>query len=423
MKFDPYLVLISVSFLIILSYLFDLASKKFKVPSVLFLLGTGILLKNALEPWGFHTGEDFFNALQFLGIVGLMMIVLEAAVELDLNKKKLKTIRSSFLLAFLVLVISSVAIGSAIMFILDEPFFNSLIYAIPVSVVSSAVLIPSLHTVSEEKKEFLIYESTFSDILGIMFFNFIVITNAKILTLDGIFMIAMTLISSLVLSYIMVYIFGKIHSKIKIFLIIAILALLYALGKQLHLSSLLMIFVFGIVLNNAKTVFVGPLAKLLPKEGMKPIVKDFHIITAETAFVVRTFFFVAFGMIIDLPQLFQQEVLIVGSTIVIILYVIRYLNFKIFTHTDVFPEIFLAPRGLITILLFFQIPETREIAEIGVGVLFFVILSTGIIMMIALMASNSKNLETMTILEFGLEPTPEDSEHDNLGKFSEYDDL
>lgn len=423
MKFDPYLVLISVSSLIILSYLFDLASKKFKIPSVLFLVGTGIIIKNIFNSYDVEIGEQFFSSLELLGIVGLMMIVLEAAVELDLNKKKYKTIRSSLLLAFLVLVISSMAIGSAIMFILNEPFFNSLIYAIPVSVVSSAVLIPSLHTLTDEKKEFLIYESTFSDIIGIMFFNFVVISNAEIFTLDGFLMILLTLISSLVLSFIMVYLFGRIHSKIKIFMIIAILAFLFAIGKKLHLSSLLMIFIFGIVLNNAKTVFIGPLEKLLPKEGMKPIVKDFHIITAESAFVVRTFFFVAFGMIIDLNQLFQTEVLIVGSIIVVILYLIRYLNFKIFTHTDVFPEIFLAPRGLITILLFFQIPEDRVITEFGVGVLFFVILATGIIMMIALMTFNSKKLEKLTIIEFGLNPTPEDREHDAIGKFSEYDDL
>jgi Kef-type K+ transport system membrane component KefB len=423
LKFDPYLVLIAVSFLIILSYLFDLASKKFKIPSVLFLLGTGIIINSVLKSYYIEIGERFYSSLELLGILGLMMIVLEAAVELDLNKNKHKIIRKSLLLAFLVLVISSVAIGSAIMFILKEPFFNSLIYAIPVSVVSSAVLIPSLHTLSEEKKEFLIYESTFSDIIGIMFFNFVVISNAEIFTTSGFVMIIMTLISSLVLSFIMVYIFGRIHSKIKIFLTISILALLFAVGKKLHLSSLLMIFIFGIILNNAKRFFIGPLENLLPKDGMKPIVKDFHIITAESAFVIRTFFFVAFGMIIELDQLFKTEVIIVGSVIVFILYLIRYLNFKIFTHTDVFPEIFLAPRGLITILLFFQIPEDRVITEFGVGVLFFVILATGIIMMVALMTNTNKDLESLTILEFGLNPTPEDNEHDTIGKFSEYDDL
>ncbi|MDC1068620.1 cation:proton antiporter [Candidatus Kapabacteria bacterium] len=390
---------------------------------MLFLLGTGIIIKQIFNSYDYQLGDMFSSSLELLGIVGLMMIVLEAAVELDLNKKKYKIIRKSLLLAFLVLVISSVAIGSAIMYFLKEPFFNSLIYAIPVSVVSSAVLIPSLHTLSEEKKEFLVYESTFSDIIGIMFFNFVVISNAEIFTASGFMMILLTLVSSLVLSYIMVYVFSRINSKIKIFLIISILALLFALGKQLHLSSLLMIFIFGIVLNNAKRVFIGPLARLLPKEGMKPIIKDFHIITAETAFVVRTFFFVAFGMIIDLNQLFQTEVLIVGSSIVLILYIIRYLNFKIFTHTDVFPEIFLAPRGLITILLFFQIPEDKVIAEFGVGVLFFVILATGIIMMIALMTNKSENLENFTVLEFGFNPTSESSENDASGKFSEYDDL
>ena len=45
---------------------------------------------------------------------------------------------------------------------------NSVIYSIPLSIISSAVAIPSAASLLKHQKEFVIYESTFSDILGVI---------------------------------------------------------------------------------------------------------------------------------------------------------------------------------------------------------------------------------------------------------------
>jgi len=201
------------------------------------------------------------------------------------------------------------------------------------------------------------------------------------------------------------------------------LAILYAVCKKLHLSSLLLIFIFGLFLNNTKLFFFNKLQGYIDHGAVKKLVKDFHLITAETAFVVRTLFFVAFGMMIDLNQLLDPKVIIVGSVIIVILYSVRYLNFKMFLKTDVFPEIFLAPRGLITILLFFQIPAVYEIRGLGMGVLFFVILATGLIMMMGLMFSKDSIIDEFTVIDFGLGPSSDNANIDKISKFSEYDDL
>ncbi len=421
--FNPYLALFLVSVLVILSYLFDIASKKWKIPSVLFLLGTGVAIKQISLYYNIDIGESFFSYLHLLGIIGLIMIVLEAAVDLNIKKDKIPMIRKSALLALFILLVSSVSIGGAIMYILDETFYNCLIYAIPLSVVSSAVLIPSVHTLTKDKKEFLIYESTFSDIIGIMFFNYIVLQEAEIFTFGSLLTILSTIALSIILSFVLVYLFSLIKTDIKIFLMLAILLFLYAVGKEMHQSPLLMVFVFGLVLNNARLVFFGKMGKRINFLAVESIKKDFSMITAETAFVVRTFFFVAFGMLLDFNTLLDPLVLIVGTIIVILLYIVRYLNFKTFLHTNVFPEIFLAPRGLITILLFFQIPKAYEIAEFGVGILFFVILATGLIMMIALLMTPEAKVEELTVIDFGLGPSSDHANVDVIGRYSEYDDL
>ena len=420
--FDSYIVIIAASLIIVLSYFFDVASKKFKIPSVLFLISTGLILKYAGEFYGFTFQEEFFSVLELLGIVGLIMIVLEAAVDLKISKKKTPLIRQSFAVALFVLIATSFSIAGVIFYILDnEPFFYCLVYAIPLSVVSSAVLIPSVHTLTKSKKEFLIYESTFSDIIGILFFNFVVIQEGSILSLSGITMIVATVAFSIIVSYVLVFVFSKIKTHIKLFLMIAILALLYALGKQLHLSSLLMIFIFGIVMNNAKIFYRAKLANHINFDNVKSIGNEFRIVTAETAFVIRTFFFITFGMSIDLGLLVDPRVLVIGFIILVILYLVRYVNFKVFLKTDVFPEIFLAPRGLITILLFFSIPTAYKIVGLSEGILFFVILGTSLIMMLAIMASKDSEMESTTFFDVGLgQASDYEIEYET---YSEFDDL
>ena len=54
-----------------------------------------------------------------------------------------------------------------------------MIYAIPLSIMSSAIIIPSVGGLMGQKKEFMVYESTFSDILGIMFFYFMIESAEK----------------------------------------------------------------------------------------------------------------------------------------------------------------------------------------------------------------------------------------------------
>ena len=74
----------------------------------------------------------------------------------------------------------------------------------------------------------------------------------------------------------------------------------------------------------------------------------------------------------------------VGGLIVISLFVTRVLYLKFFVKTNVFPETFFIPRGLITIVLFYKIPEHFKLETFNESILFFVILTTGVIMMLGM---------------------------------------
>lgn len=390
-----YSFVIVASVIVILSYVFNIIAKKTNIPSVLLLIITGFLLQQGLKVVG--AGDiDLFPVLEILGIVGLIMIVLEAALDLELKKEKAPIILRSLLIAFVGLILSAGIIGFIIQYFLDVEVGIALLYALPLSILSSAIVIPSIEGLSEYKKEFMIYESTFSDILGIMFFYFLVSGLEAEHTSDLIWSISWNIIAtiaiSLVVSYLLVYIFQNIRTKIKLFLLIAVLILLYAIGKQLHLSSLLIILVFGLILNNQQVFFRGILDRWLKPVAVKRILIDFRLVTIESAFIVRTFFFVIFGATITIESLFNIEVFIISTLILVGIYISRFGLFKVVEKKDLDPQIYIAPRGLITILLFFNIPPNLQIPEFDSGILLYVILSSSVIMTWSLIKNSKKDL-------------------------------
>jgi hypothetical protein len=67
-----------------------------------------------------------------------------------------------------------------------------------------------------------------------------------------------------------------------------------------------------------------------------------------------------------------------------ILYGIRYAYFRFIIRRDIMPEVWMAPRGLITILLYYSIPEELVVPGFNPGILLLVILVSSVLMAISL---------------------------------------
>lgn len=356
---------------------------------MLIVLGIGIkLVMNMTELRDKDLGID--SLLEILGNVGLVMIVLEAALDLKLERKKAGLLLRSLSVASVTLAGSIIVIGALFYYIFPgADYYTCLIYAVPLSIMSSAIIIPSVGGLHGEKKEFMVYDSTFSDILGIMVFYFMLGEEGTVggTSFGGIVSnLGVTILMSVIVAYGLVYIFQHLKMQVKLFLIIAVLMLMFALGKFFHLSSLLTILAFGVVLNNTDIFFAGRLSKYFDRQAVKPILHDFHNLTLESAFLVRTFFFVLFGISITLSSLYDWRVAVNGVVIVLILYGIRYVALRFISPKNVFPELYIAPRGLITVLLFFVIlkDERINIPGFDAGLLLYPIIITSIIMTIGL---------------------------------------
>ena len=423
---STYVIIIAAALIIILSFIFNIISNKTNIPSVLMLIVLGVIIQ--LTIWAPNTeakDSQLMMGLEILGNVGLIFIVLEAALDLKLRREKIGMIFKSFIVAFFALILSSFAIASLFMLLWFEPqsannvnWITALMYAVPLSIMSSAIIIPSVSRLMKEKKEFMIYESTFSDILGIMFFYFLKdnrhVESASEIFKEVSFNIGATVLIAVFISYLLVILFQKLKMQAKYFLMFSVLVLLYAIGKMFHISSLVIILFFGLILNNSKLFFLGPLKRFTVGEKLKESLHELHVITLETAFVLRTFFFVVFGITISISSLFDWRYGLISLVIVCVLFIVRLILLRTFSGKDVFPQLWIAPRGLITVLLFFSIPNgwvdiqgdflddynakfDCTISFFDQGILLHTIILTSLIMTIALIMNRGDKVKDVLI--------------------------
>ncbi len=394
MALGTYTIIILLSTVVIVSYLFSLFSKKTNIPSVLLLIATGIAIKQFSAHLWYN--EPAVNKLvKILGAVGIIMIILEAALDLKITRQKVKLIRDSFSSALFIFLFSELGIGVLVMQWVDVPFENSFLYAVPMSIISSAIVIPSTSHLPEDKKDFIIYESSFSDIIGILVFNYMIMKNILSLKSAMIFggNVLLAVIISILATVLMIYILTKSRIHVKFFLLFAVLSLIYSLGEMIHLPSLLIVLVFGLVFNNTSLFTFGPMKRWLDQENIESTLLFMRSITAETSFLIRTFFFILFGYSINLQVLILPDVWQLGSLIIVILLFARFLYLRLILKTNLFPELFLMPRGLVTILLFYSIPMEKSLGSLNSGILFFVVAVSSLLMMIGLLLFKENKAE------------------------------
>ena len=398
-------ILIVLPLLVVFSYLFDAIARKTKFPSVILLMFTGIIIRAITNLYGFTDFAFLDKLIPVLGTVGLILIVLEGALELDIKREKLPVILKGFFAAALILILNIIAVSWAFENILNLEHKTAIIFAIPLAIISSAVAIPSAAGLLNREKEFVVYESTFSDILGIMIFNYAIRqfeSNQTLISAESIVALGLQIIGvivvSLIITYLLFQLLQKIEHHVKFFLILALLVLVYAFGKFFHLPALVTIFIFGLFLSNVKALLPGFMQRYLDLNQTEKGLHEFHILTAESTFLVKTFFFLFFGFSISLVEFSSVTHFIYGVLIFGIMLLIRYLYFIATTFKiKPSPLVYMSPRGLISILLFLQIKEVTFIntaaSIIDEQVLLVVILASMLMMTLGTMKKPNQNPE------------------------------
>lgn len=380
-------IIITFCVLLLIAYVFDLTSSKTKVPSVILLLLLGWSVRQLLV-WLDIQLPNFSPVLPVLGTIGLILIVLEGSLELELNKSKLGLIRKSFFGALIPMLALAFLLAFAFKYFGNFGLKDSLTNAIPFCVISSAIAIPSVRNLSSYNKEFVIYESSLSDILGVLIFNFLAL-NATIdshslghFALQLIIITVVSFIATIGLSFLL----NKIEHHIKFVPIILLVILIYAVSKIYHLPGLIFILLFGLSIGNLDELKRFQWIEKFKPDELNKEVKKFKDLIIEGAFLIRALFFLLFGYLIETSEILNADTFLWAIGIVFFIFLFRTIQLKL-SKLPQQPLLFVAPRGLITILLFLSIEPTNTISLVNKSLIIQVIILTALIMMIGLMTN------------------------------------
>jgi len=383
-------IIITICLLLLFAYLFDISSSKTKIPSVILLILLG---------WGVKQTAILFEIsipnltpmLPILGTIGLILIVLEGSLELELNKSKLSIIGKSSLMAIFQMLLISFGLAYSFYLFGGSTFKSGLINAIPLAIISSAIAIPSAKNLMAHNKEFITYESSLSDIFGVIFFNYITLNDNLNTETFGVFLLQLLLMVfvSFVSTLGLAFLLSKIKHHIKFTPIILLVILIYSISKIYHLPSLIFILIFGLFIGNLDELKRFQIIAKLKPEILNLEIQKFKEITAEMTFMIRAIFFLLFGYLIETTELLNADTVIWAVILTVGIFLIRTLFLKIFKLPQS-PLLFIAPRGLITILLFLSIPASQYMEIANKSLILQVIILTALVMMFGLMKHKNK---------------------------------
>lgn len=378
--------------LLLISYVFDLTSSTTKIPTVIFLIALG---------WGVQQAAvfsniaipDLSNMLPLVGTIGLILIVLEGTLELELTKNSIPLVKKSFWMSFIPFILTASFISFAFYYWGGYDLKSSIINSIPFCIISSAIAIPSVKNWTKTNKVFIIYESSLSDIIGVIIFNFIALNHDfgietfTYFLFELLIILLISFVSTIVLSFIL----SRLKHHIKYGPILIFIILIYTISKIFHLPALVFIVIFGVFIGNIDKFNNNKLMRFLNTENLSHEVKQFKDIVVEATFLIRSLFFLLFGFLIEFNDVINLKTLNWSIGIVLTIIVVRVIMLFIL-RLKVFPLMFISPRGLITILLFYTIEKQYKIGLVNESLIIQVILLSVVFMMIGVLFTKNKKI-------------------------------
>lgn len=350
------LIILGIGALLFFAHLFNKLFDHTKIPDVLLLLLTGVLIGPIL---GIIKASDFGGVGKVFVILALIVILFESGSNLDMESISNSAI-DSIKLTLINFILTVLFIGSISYFIFKLDIGSSFIFGSILGGTSSAVVIPLLNKIKlrDDSKTALLLESTFSDVLCIIF-TIGAIESIKFGAID-----VGLLFGKIMASFIMASLIGLVFSFVwlsflykvrklenNIFLTQAFVFIIYSITEILGFSGAISALVFGFGVSNMK--FLN-LDKINPSINTKAFLsKKEKAFTNEIVFIIKTFLFVFIGISIQLNNI---KVISISLILTIILYLARIIVVKLSFKKDKLKEDMLiasimTPKGLAAAVL------------------------------------------------------------------------
>ena len=356
--------------LITLAFVANQLFKRTRVPDVIVLMVTGLIMGPLL---GLVSGREFQSIAHALGTLAVILILFEGGLELELQAM-LRHFPGSLLLSFLAYVFSLIVIAVVLRWSMNIPMTPALIAGAVLGCTSSSITLPVLQQIeaSTPARVTMILDASLSD-------TFAILTVGILLDLDPthgliatrfvgqlLFVAFISFLLAIVVALGWTYLLPKVSDR-RFWnpLTLAVVLLLYATAEHIGVSGLITVFFFGIFLANIRRTELNVVRDSL---GLEFTTEEHHtqVLTfhAELSFLVRTFFFVLLGAVVEFRELIRylpQAMGVLGAVIVARALAVRSSSWswKGFHNLERELIFWIMPRGLITVVLALQVIQVR----------------------------------------------------------------
>ncbi|MDD4481757.1 MAG: cation:proton antiporter [Bacilli bacterium] len=306
--------LLSISLIIIISLLLGKIFNLLKLPSILGMLLTGILmgpyLLNLID-------NNVLNISTELRQIALIVILIRAG--LSLNIKDLKKVgKPAILLSFLPATIEVIVITFLAPLFFDISYVTALIMGSIVAAVSPAVVVPKMISLidkgyGQNKKipQMILASASMDDVFVIvLFYSFLKLGQGESFSFSTLINIPVSIVTGIgigaLVGFLLSLFFKKLHMRdtVKVLIIFALgflfVTLENTLGKIIAISGLIAVMSFGISLNN-----------------FYPILSKRLVIKFEKIWVIaEIMLFVLVGALVDVRVLFDLGLLTIVLVVI-----------------------------------------------------------------------------------------------------------
>jgi cell volume regulation protein A len=354
------------------------------VPDVIILMATGVLIGPVLH-W---VNPDVFRGVtQGFGSLALILILFEGGLELKL-REILSHFAGGFFLAIFSYTLSAAVVALVCRQALHFTWLPALLVGAAFGCISSSIILPVLQQVNlrREVKVTLLVEASFGDALAVLAVATLLdiaaggSASAKIITWSLISSLILALASGVLIGILWSYLLPLLsEERFWHVLTFAAILLIYSGVHALHGNELVAVLVFGLMLSNypaaQKRIHFGAESESAEWFSETPVQREdrrtaahrhgqmltFH---GELAFLIRTFFFVLLGALVEFDGLRSHAVLALGCFGALL--IARWLSvqsgriaWRSFTAHERELMVWFLPRGLITAVLGIEIVNFR----------------------------------------------------------------
>ena len=369
--------ILAVSALLVFAYLLDIFGRRTKLPAVVLLVATGMIARQVMERFDLHL-RWVDPVLPAIGTFGLILIVLEGALDLSLRRERLGLIARASFSAVAGFVVCVVVLTLMFQHALGLPPAIASLAAMPFAVISSAVAIPNSAGLPEQAREFVVYESSLSDIVGILvFYSWLQARGSPGAFLESLLGGGMISLAAAVIAALgLLYLISRIEGHVRFLPLLAALTLIYAIGKSLHLSPLIVVLVCGLLLNNTQLLTRDKRLAWIVHDGFDDTLAEFKGLVAELTFATKSFFFLMLGYWTDVAHMSDWRAWAVTVVAIGAIYPARTAILWLLRQRHARRLVWVAPRGLITVLLFLTAAETGLLRDFPFGAVMLLVIAT-----------------------------------------------